>query len=125
MDHRPSIDLIESSHAFPGVYRIKAIGAAEGDFDPLCARLGPILVFGRSDDVEGDFDAFGVFGFGTRHLDGVDEFVGGGGRIGKDRIIREHGVGALERGIAPFERVGELFEFVEIEAVGQLERHID
>lgn len=32
MDHRPSIDLLESSHAFPGVYRIKAIGATGGDF---------------------------------------------------------------------------------------------
>jgi putative lipoic acid-binding regulatory protein len=32
MDHRPSTDLLESSHAFPGVYQIKAIGAAGGDF---------------------------------------------------------------------------------------------
>ena len=32
MDHRPSTDLLESSHAFPGVYQIKAIGAAEGGF---------------------------------------------------------------------------------------------
>jgi putative lipoic acid-binding regulatory protein len=32
MDHRPSIDLLESSHAFPGIYQIKAIGSAEGDF---------------------------------------------------------------------------------------------
>ena len=32
MDHRPSIDLLESTHAFPGVYRIKAIGATEGGF---------------------------------------------------------------------------------------------
>jgi len=32
MDHRPSIELLESTHAFPGVYRIKAIGRAEADF---------------------------------------------------------------------------------------------
>ncbi len=32
MDHRPSIELLESTHAFPGTYRIKAIGRAEGDF---------------------------------------------------------------------------------------------
>jgi uncharacterized protein len=32
MDHRPSEDLLESNHAFPGTYQIKAIGAAEDDF---------------------------------------------------------------------------------------------
>ncbi len=32
MDHRPSEDLLESSHPFPGTYQIKAIGAAEDDF---------------------------------------------------------------------------------------------
>ena len=32
MDHRPSTELLESSHSFPGVYQIKAIGSAEGDF---------------------------------------------------------------------------------------------
>jgi hypothetical protein len=32
MDHRPSIDLLESIHAFPGVYQIKAIGASEVGF---------------------------------------------------------------------------------------------
>jgi uncharacterized protein len=32
MDHRPSQDLLESSHPFPGTYQIKAIGAAEDDF---------------------------------------------------------------------------------------------
>ncbi len=32
MDHRPSVDLLESSHAFPGVYRIKAIGLNDGGF---------------------------------------------------------------------------------------------
>ncbi len=32
MDHRPSEDLLESSHPFPGTYQIKAIGMAEDDF---------------------------------------------------------------------------------------------
>ena len=32
MDHRPSEDLLESSHPFPGTYQIKAIGSAEDDF---------------------------------------------------------------------------------------------
>ena len=31
MDHRPSEELLESSHPFPGTYQIKAIGAAEAD----------------------------------------------------------------------------------------------
>ena len=30
MDHRPSVDLLESIHPFPGVYQIKAIGRKEG-----------------------------------------------------------------------------------------------
>src|SRR5262245_44312166 len=32
-DHRPSVDLLESTHMFPGVYRIKAIGRAADDFE--------------------------------------------------------------------------------------------
>ena len=32
MDHRPSLELLESNHQFPGTYQIKAIGAAEADF---------------------------------------------------------------------------------------------
>lgn len=32
-DHRPSVDLLESTHPFPGTYTIKAIGTAEGDFE--------------------------------------------------------------------------------------------
>ncbi len=44
MDHRPSLDLLESSHAFPGVYQIKAIGSAEGDFaDRVVAAVGEEL----------------------------------------------------------------------------------
>ena len=33
MDHRPSVELLESIHFFPGVYKIKAIGRAEDDFE--------------------------------------------------------------------------------------------
>jgi len=33
MDHRPSVELLESIHFFPGVYKIKAIGRADGDFE--------------------------------------------------------------------------------------------
>ena len=29
MDHRPSVELLESTHFFPGVYKIKAIGRAD------------------------------------------------------------------------------------------------
>ncbi|HEV3165696.1 MAG TPA: DUF493 domain-containing protein [Isosphaeraceae bacterium] len=32
MDSRPSIELLESTHTFPGTYQIKAIGAADDDF---------------------------------------------------------------------------------------------
>jgi len=32
-DHRPSLDLLESTHAFPGVYQIKAIGDASNAFE--------------------------------------------------------------------------------------------
>ncbi len=32
-DHRPSVELLESTHFFPGVYRIKAIGRTDDDFE--------------------------------------------------------------------------------------------
>jgi len=32
-DHRPSLELLESTHAFPGVYQIKAIGDASNAFE--------------------------------------------------------------------------------------------
>jgi putative lipoic acid-binding regulatory protein len=32
-DHRPSEELLESIHVFPGVYQIKVIGNSEGDFE--------------------------------------------------------------------------------------------
>ncbi|MDG3004191.1 YbeD family protein [Paludisphaera mucosa] len=31
--HRPSLELLESTHLFPGSYIIKAIGRAEDDFE--------------------------------------------------------------------------------------------
>jgi putative lipoic acid-binding regulatory protein len=33
MDHRPSVELLESIHSFPGVYKIKAIGRSDDDFE--------------------------------------------------------------------------------------------
>lgn len=32
MDNRPSLDLLESTHQFPGTYQIKAIGDSSGAF---------------------------------------------------------------------------------------------
>src|SRR4051812_25617335 len=32
-DHRPSEELLESSHVFPGVYQIKVIGISSNDFE--------------------------------------------------------------------------------------------
>jgi uncharacterized protein len=44
MDHRPSVELLESTHSFPGEYKIKAIGSADDDFESrvveaVCAHL--------------------------------------------------------------------------------------
>lgn len=33
MDSRPSRELLESQHVFPGVYQIKAIGSVDSDFE--------------------------------------------------------------------------------------------
>jgi putative lipoic acid-binding regulatory protein len=32
-DHRPSVELLESTHPFPGSYTIKAIGLVDDDFE--------------------------------------------------------------------------------------------
>lgn len=32
-DHRPSLELLESTHAFPGSYQIKAIGDSSNGFE--------------------------------------------------------------------------------------------
>ena len=44
MDHRPSMELLESIHLFPGIYKIKAIGLADDDFESrvieaVCSNL--------------------------------------------------------------------------------------
>jgi uncharacterized protein len=44
MDHRPSVELLESIHFFPGVYKIKAIGRVDDDFESrivetVCSHL--------------------------------------------------------------------------------------
>jgi putative lipoic acid-binding regulatory protein len=44
MDHRPSVELLESIHSFPGEYKIKAIGLADDDFEArvveaVCSHL--------------------------------------------------------------------------------------
>jgi uncharacterized protein len=44
MDHRPSVERLESSHSFPGDYKIKAIGSADDAFESrvieaVCAHL--------------------------------------------------------------------------------------
>jgi uncharacterized protein len=44
MDHRPSVELLESTHFFPGVYKIKAIGRVDDDFESrvveaVCSHL--------------------------------------------------------------------------------------
>jgi uncharacterized protein len=33
MEHQPSVELLESTHSFPGEFKIKAIGAADDDFE--------------------------------------------------------------------------------------------
>jgi hypothetical protein len=38
-DHRPSEELLESTHPFPGVYRIKAIGNASDDFEARAVEV--------------------------------------------------------------------------------------
>lgn len=49
MDHRPSVDLLESIHAFPGVYQIKAIGRAEGEFENRVVEAVYTHLAARSD----------------------------------------------------------------------------
>ena len=44
MDHRPTVELLESTHLFPGVYKIKAIGRADDNFESrvieaVCSHL--------------------------------------------------------------------------------------
>lgn len=52
MDHRPSLELLESTHYFPGVYQMKAIGIAEDDFE---ARVVKAVVSELASDSELDY----------------------------------------------------------------------
>jgi putative lipoic acid-binding regulatory protein len=49
MDHRPSVDLLESTHQFPGVYRIKAIGNASDDFESRVVEAAVAELAGPSE----------------------------------------------------------------------------
>jgi uncharacterized protein len=49
MDHRPSVDLLESIHHFPGVYKIKAIGRADDDFESRVVQAVYTNLAARSD----------------------------------------------------------------------------
>ncbi len=43
-DHRPSVELLESVHSFPGTYQIKAIGTVADDFEGrVLAAVGEVL----------------------------------------------------------------------------------
>jgi putative lipoic acid-binding regulatory protein len=48
-DHRPSIELLESTHPFPGVYTIKAIGLADDDFEGRVIAAATALLAATSD----------------------------------------------------------------------------
>ncbi len=48
-DHRPSIDLLESTHQFPGTYTIKAIGRAEADFERRVVEVAVARLAAPSD----------------------------------------------------------------------------
>ncbi len=49
MDHRPSIELLESTHPFPGVYQIKAIGRSDDDFETRVVSAVCSVLPARSD----------------------------------------------------------------------------
>jgi putative lipoic acid-binding regulatory protein len=49
MDHRPSVELLESTHFFPGVYKIKAIGRADDQFESRVVEAVCAHIAARSD----------------------------------------------------------------------------
>ena len=49
MDTRPSTDLLESTHSFPGVYKIKAIGQNQADFETRLLETVRAELFGASE----------------------------------------------------------------------------
>ena len=48
-DHRPSVELLESTHVFPGVYRMKAIGRSDDDFEGRVVAAVVSLLAAESD----------------------------------------------------------------------------
>lgn len=48
-DHRPSADLLESTHLFPGTYTIKAIGRTEEDFERRIVEVVSACLAAASD----------------------------------------------------------------------------
>jgi putative lipoic acid-binding regulatory protein len=49
MDHRPSVELLESTHSFPGEYKIKAIGLADDNFETRVIEAVCLHLPARSD----------------------------------------------------------------------------
>jgi putative lipoic acid-binding regulatory protein len=49
MDHRPTVELLESTHLFPGVYKIKAIGRSYDDFESRVIEAACSHLPARSD----------------------------------------------------------------------------
>lgn len=48
-DNRPSVELLESTHPFPGSYTIKAIGLADDDFEQRVVAAVSSLLAAPSD----------------------------------------------------------------------------
>ena len=49
MNHGPSLELLESTHTFPGVYQIKAIGIADQDFEARVVEAAVSELIGPSE----------------------------------------------------------------------------
>ena len=63
MDARPSAELLDSAHSFPGVYKLKAIGRNADDFE---ARL--LVVVREVLDAPSDLDSSVRTTEGGRHI---------------------------------------------------------
>ncbi len=48
-DHRPSVELLESTHTFPGTYMFKVIGSAGADFEQRVVDAVAALLPAASD----------------------------------------------------------------------------
>lgn len=49
MVERPSLELLESTHSFPGEFKIKAIGSADDDFATRVVEAASAILPARSD----------------------------------------------------------------------------